>query len=177
MTIELRNFILGFSMALILCFFSGMKVVHAASWTTVGATGTINNDDLNLYEIGPSTGLLTFAPNATGVFTVKYNVVPINGFNASLFRIRFRDNGAAARVVAQLKRYNLSTGVTSTVVSYDSDIHAAPQNSWQTDVVCFGHNFDVNQYAYFINAELTRSSSTGNTGLGAIQISSSNCVP
>lgn len=157
---------------LIITLALSLLIVSAAhaTWSTVGAAGTIDNDDLNLYSIDTTTGLLVFAPGTTGVLNVKYNVTggnEISGSNALL--VRFRDNGAASRIVLQLKRYSLINGVTSTVATLDSNNFSA-NSAWQTQQVCFLHAFDFENHAYFINAELTRNSTTATTGLGAALI-------
>ena len=146
-----------------------MSVAHA-NWSTVGGAGTIDESRLDLYAIDSLTGDLYFGFGKAGIIGVKYNVTEGNliGTDASLF-VRFRDNGASSRIVVDLKRYGLTNGVLSTIATFDSNTFSA-NSSWQTQQECFIHTFDFENYAYFINARLTRSSTSGTTGLAAISI-------
>lgn len=167
---------------LALSLFIGGAAHALDPWTTVGASGLIDNDDLKLYSTDTSSGLLVFASGATGELNVKYNIAGTDGSGANGMRVRFRDNGAASRIVLELKRYSFNNGVTSTLATFDSNLYPVSTTSWRTVGFCIpngGFTYDFDNYAYFINAKLTRSNTTGNTGLGAIQIGSgvANCIP
>ena len=155
---------------------------EAAPWTSVGASGLIDNNDLSLYVTDNTTGLLTFAGGSRiGALNLKYNVVNVDAFLVNSLQVRFRDNGDAARVVLQLRRYNINTGVTSApLATFDSNTYS-PSSAFQTRFVCFSHGFDFNNYAYFINASITKTTPaagapTGAPAIGAMKLGVENCV-
>jgi hypothetical protein len=153
-------------------------IAQAEPWTSIGASGLIDDDDLALYETDASTtGILFFAANATGVINVKYNVVAVDQFGPIALTGRFRDNGGSARIVLELKRYNISTGITSASLATLDSNSFTPSTSYQTRNACFNHVFDFENYAYFIQAQLTRTDTAGTTALGAIKLGLANCVP
>jgi hypothetical protein len=89
---------------------------------------------------------------------------------------RFRDNGSTSRIILQLRRYGLQNGVTSEpLATLDSNIFS-PNSSFQTQRVCFTQAFDFENYAYYINAIITRTTTTGEPTLGAIKIGRGNCA-
>jgi hypothetical protein len=141
-------------------------------WTTVGAAGTVDNNDLALYGTDDGTGLMFFADSATGTLNVKYNIVAGSG---NMMTARFRDNGNAARVILQLRRYGINTGVTSEpLATLDSNTYS-PDSSFRTQGVCFTEAFDFENYAYYINAIITRTATTGEPAIGAIKLGFGNC--
>jgi len=148
----------------------------AAAWTTVGAAGTVDNDDLALYATDDGTGMMFFANGVNGTLNVKYNIDGLPGLTNALV-VRYRDNGNSARVILQLRRYGLSSGVTSDpLVTLDSNIWPA-SDSFETGTICTAHNFDFENYAYYINAIITKSAGTGNPALGAIKMGTAgNCT-
>ena len=165
------------SIVVLAMLLAGPGIAQAEPWTSIGASGLVDNDDLALYGTDNSTGLLFFAGAATGELNVKYNVVAVDGFNPNALTARFRDNGGSARVILQLRRYGIYNGITSNpLVTIDSNSFAS-NSSYQTHFVCFTHNFDFENYAYYINAILTRTATAGTTGLGAIKLGIENCVP
>lgn len=75
----------------------------------------------------------------------------------------------------RLKRYHLATGaISNSIVSLDSNGFAA-SSSFQTRLKCFSHQFDFDNFAYFIEAQLTKSALRGTPALGAIKLGS--CEP
>jgi hypothetical protein len=91
-------------------------------WTTVGAAGTVDEADRD--KVVFSGGFVTMRSEATGTLNLRYNVVAVDGLfggNGAELGVRFRDNGPDARVVVRLKRYNLVTGATATLLTLNSD--------------------------------------------------------
>jgi hypothetical protein len=149
-------------------------------WTTVGAAGMVDNNDLARYATEDGTGILFFADGATGTINVKYNIVgmsELSGLGTYQMVSRYRDDGIAARIILQLRRYSFSSGVTSDpLITLDTRDFPAG-NSFQTQrTACFGHDFDFRNYAYYVDAIITRTAVTGAPALGAIKVEWVGCV-
>lgn len=116
---------------------------------------------------------------AGSVLDLRYNVVSLEGFSGPgqyLLRVRFRDNGDAARVQLNLRRYD-TTGTTTGLHAFDSNAYA-PQIGYQTQQQCILVNWDFVSGPHYIDAALTKSAAGGQPALGIIQlIPVGNCVP
>jgi hypothetical protein len=91
-------------------------------WTTIGSVGTVDEADRNMVVF--DGGIVSMKSGATGTVLLRYNVVAVDdlfGGSGAELGVRFRDNGSEARVVVRLKRYNLETGETSTLLTLNSD--------------------------------------------------------
>lgn len=163
------------------------------SWTTVGSAGTVNKGDENkvVYSNGtvafPEVGTqLTAARRGLQLQTVtaviRYNVTAVDGLffepGAKLcMATRFRDDGARARVVLRLIEFNITSGVTTTRLTFDSN-NVAPQANFQPNSASTDFNaFDFSQNAYYVEAVLTKQQpittpiGAGKPGLAIIQLS------
>lgn len=58
---------------------TGPGIAQAAPWTSVGAAGTVDDDDLALYETDITTGLMAFNGGVTGTLNIRYNIVAVDG--------------------------------------------------------------------------------------------------
>jgi hypothetical protein len=90
--------------------------------------------------------------------------------------VRFFDDGGASRVVVELKAYDVNTGVTTTVLRFDSDAYPG-QNQFRTYWVFRGTtgtsrywDWDFDNKNYFLEARLTKTDAGGNPGLGIIRL-------
>lgn len=98
-------------------------------WTTAGSAGTVDEADLVRVLLGsPVPGAVALRP-AFGIFgtgvRIRYNVVAVQGVlgGAGLtLTSRFLDNGDGQRVFVQLKQYGLNTGLTTTLLTLDSNL-------------------------------------------------------
>ncbi|UFP94837.1 hypothetical protein [Gloeobacter morelensis] len=161
----------------------GTAMAQAAPWTAAGSTGVADEEDLQL--VSANEGRIEVAGSVAGPATLnlRYNIVAldelVNLDNTSYTRLtaRFRDNGNNARVELRLKSYNLATGVTSTLANFDSNAHPANSNYQQQGLCIPPATLDFSQNVYFIDALLTKSSSSGTPSLGAIKFGlESGCV-
>jgi hypothetical protein len=136
-------------------------------WTSVGSAGTVDEADLPLVQLGtPIPGAVSMQSVFRGAVHVRYNVVAVGGvLNASgvMLTARLLDRGDAQRVVLQLKEYGLHTGLTTTLLTLDSDSTSfSPAPVFQEESVTVGGcdppfttlNFVDN--AYFVDVTLSR---------------------
>ena len=102
----------------------------AQPWTTVGSAGTVDEADLLKVHLGtPVPGAVAMRPDAFGIrgafVHIRYNVVALPGIlgNTGLtLTSRFLDRGAGDRVFIEFKQYGLSTGLTTTLLTLDSNM-------------------------------------------------------
>lgn len=159
-------------------------------WTAVGNSGEVDSAHQGLYQTN-GTGSVQMRSGSTGRIILRYNASgiprvfrepyePGPGDEGPDPRIqlmaRLRDTGAGARVVVRLRALNLGTGALSTLATIDSDTHYAsvgqPEylNEYSLLNVDSDFQFDYWHYAYYVEAELWKTSSTANPGLMAVRI-------
>jgi hypothetical protein len=168
------------------------EVMWASGWTTVGSAGTVDEGSTSIVGLrGPFVelknncfldilGIQRWCRVATGILTVRYNIVPTGtlnitsptGFAAYEFTARFRDTGNAQRVLLMLKEVNLQSGGETTILTVDSDsFSASPDYQTQLGPRTCGFTFDFVQNAYYVEAQISNSSGTGpSPGLETIWI-------
>lgn len=145
-------------------------------WTTVGSAGIV--DELDTRLVAFDLGTATLRPNFVGTLNLRYNIVAVDGlFGApgAELGVRFRDNGARAQVVVQLKSYNLETGVTTTLLTLDSNNFPARANYQLQTVVDCSLRFNFFDFAYFMDVELRKTTTAGSPALAIIQLASVSC--
>lgn len=99
-----------------------------------------------------------------GTVNVRYNVVAVGGVlgEAGTLQLtaRYLDRGDGQRVVVQLKEYGLSTGLTTTLLTLDSDSVAfLPSDQFQVQTVGCSPPFTVLNFAenaYFMDVAISR---------------------
>jgi hypothetical protein len=136
-------------------------------WTTVGSAGTVDEADLLVVQLGtPVPGAVSLRPGLPllgRTAHIRYNVVAVRGIlgtNGLGLSVRFLDRGDVQRVVVRLKEYGLNTGLTTTLMTLDSDAFA-PSNSFQVQriqtTVCDRPFTTLNfvENAYFMDVELS----------------------
>lgn len=151
-------------------------------WITAASAGTVDEADASIVNLsGPIANIRTVAP-APAALDIRYNVVPVDGLYfggaSHVMTARFKDNGSAAQVIVQLKRYNLNTGAVSTLLTLDSNTFPANSlyQTQDTSTSCPpGWAFDFLTYAYFIEVTITKSAAGGDPGLSAIQLGNNEC--
>ena len=146
-------------------------------WTTVGSAGTVDEDDLSSVELADGE-VTTTRGTREATINIRYNIVAVADLvGPTQFRLaaRFLDTGPDTQVLLHLKSYNLQTGVTTTIATFDSNDFRG--GSYQTRGICVFPNFDFETDGYFIDAELIDTKVVSRPGLGMIQISSAiNCT-
>lgn len=175
------NKALSLGLSLVLTFMAVLAAPVSAqnpkAWTTVASAGTVDDDDLEQVSLGAS-GLAQLNTGATSYAQaiLRYNVVATDGLFVTGYprmQARFMDSGAQAQVLISLYRVNLDTGAVTKVLELDSNDYAGA-NAFQTQTTsqCAGSNFgfDFTNYAFYIEAKLTRTSNNGLAKLMSIQL-------
>jgi hypothetical protein len=171
-----------------------IAIIFAASadaQTWVASTGTLDPSSQTTSSFNGSTALVK--GTSPGKVVLRYNILPtpemlINVTQACCegraLWVRFLDNGDGAQVLVNVKRLNVTTGKTTTVLSFDSNSYP-PQSTFQAPIpaglgplVNFSFaegpfNGSTNQggdSVYYIEATLTRSATGGTPELQSIAI-------
>jgi hypothetical protein len=149
-----------------------------AQWTSVGSAGTVDEADLAEFDTtGPQIRIRSTATLPATV-VVRYNVTFVDGMvdgEGMYMAVRFLDNGPNARVVSVLKQVDIETGVTTNLLSVDSN-DFAPSSDFQRqgrDSCTLQFNFFQN--SYFIETTLSKSSSAGNARLQVFRVARHFC--
>jgi hypothetical protein len=154
-------------------------------WTTVGSAGTVDEADtadvlFNLHTMSVLTrGFPTFVK-------ARYNIVAVEGLfgpgtNDIRMTVRYFDNGVGSLVI-RLQEVNMNTGVTTTKITFDSNVFPASMDSQVRTVgpegpACLGVFFDFSSNLYYLEVELSRPGAFvfGAPSLGGVRICSTVC--
>lgn len=176
----LRKLFLGLSL-LSLAFI--VPAAHAQTW--VGSTGTVDPNSTNLVKyINGRVELRNDAPVGSVAF-IRYNVLPVrdlavelNSTEYRVFDARFLDDGAG-HVFLSLIQQNLSTGVLTTLMTFDSNA-STPSASYQRAntpgnpifnfIWADSEGFDPADNVYYVEAQLSRNATGGQAGLAGFAI-------
>jgi len=163
---------------------------HAQTW--VASTGTVDESSLLTYHFSDSAAFVR--GNMPGKVVLRFNILPVDELLVSVTQaccegralwVRFLDNGDGAQVLVNVKRYNVITGKTTTILSFDSNDYP-PQPAFQDatpnkglgPLVNFsfaqgpfnGSTNEGGDSVYYIEATLLRSSVNGTPGLASVSI-------
>jgi hypothetical protein len=168
------------------------EMAHAQTW--VASTGTVDSSSQGTFLF--NNGAAFVQPSIpSGTVILRYNVLPVGDLlipvtnaccEGRVLWVRFLDNGNNAQVIVKLKRYNVITGVITTLVTFDSN-NFPPAPTFQQALSSpaslgplfnfsfAGGPFDglINQggdSVYYIEAKLIRTGPGGNPGLASISI-------
>lgn len=166
---------LSFSIVLLVLVASAIttsaQTQDAKSWSTAGSTGTADKVDLN--KIIYSNGIVSFPdvpgnqlkrtaqlPLQTTQAVIRYNVTAADGLFFASGRhcmvVRFRDDGNRARVFLRLVQFNLESGNTTTLLTFDSNSFPAQPGFQGNSVATNRIPFDFSHNAYYVEATLTK---------------------
>jgi hypothetical protein len=181
MVFSRKNSGLVFLALAIMAFFP--RVATAQVW--VGSTGTVDPNSVNLVKyIDGKVELRNDAPVGATAF-IRYNVLPVrdlatdlSGISYRVFAARFLDDGAG-HVFLSLKQLNLTTGVITTLMTFDSNM-SSPSSSYQEGNTpgnptfnftwADSESFDPSDSVYYVEAQLSRTATGGQAGLAGFSI-------
>ncbi|MBI5740974.1 MAG: hypothetical protein HZA16_09650 [Nitrospirae bacterium] len=152
------------------------SAMNSEPWTTVGSSGTVDEADMGMVSLNGGIASILSTAVSTSVLNIRYNVVAVDGLlnnlNGTVLTARFLDNGSGARVILRLKKYDFDTGITSTLLTLDSNsFSSSPSYQVQSVGGCSsGITFDFYNNAYFIDAEIQKTATGGSAGLAIISI-------
>ncbi len=148
-------------------------------WTSAATTGTVDESDMAIADLNNGLAAVKSTAASPSTLNIRYNIVALQDVvggstNPYGLRARFRDNGSGAQVRLNLKSYGFN-GITSTIAVLDSNDY--PSNtSYQNQTLCLAVPFDFENFSYFIDAELIKSSSSGTPALGLMKVQLSDCI-
>ncbi len=178
---HLRKYCFGLAAIVLLAF--SVPMAHAQVW--VGSTGTVDPNSTNLVKyVNGRVELRNDAPVGSVAF-IRYNVLPVRDLAQDLidieyrvFDARFLDNGAG-RVFLSLKQVNQSTGVITTLMTFDSNL-SSPSASYQRGdtpgnptfnfIWADSDGFNPTDCVYYVEAQLSRTATGGQAGLAGFSI-------
>ncbi len=169
-----------------------MMVCTANAQTWVASTGTVDQSSLLTYQF--KDGAAFVRGNTQGRVVLRFNVLPVGDLLIPVTQaccegralwVRFLDNGNGAQVLVKLKQYNVTTGVITTLLSFNSNdfppqptFQSATPNRGLGPLVNFsfatgpfnGANNQGGENVYYIEATLIRSATGGTPGLASVSI-------
>ena len=182
-TMSARMILLGFGLVLSIAMQSyGLEPAYAQvdPWTSVGSTGTVDEDDLGIVRLGGPGGVVTMRPAATGTLNIRYNVVAVDGvFGGDNYAltVRYRDDTVTAgRVIARLKQFNLAAGTETTLLTFDSNAFpTSPGYQVRSVASACGTSLNFFSNAYFVDVEIVKNNAAALPGLGMLKVGLSLC--
>jgi hypothetical protein len=155
-------------------------------WSAAGNSGAVDSTQQSVYQTN-GTGSVQVKSNATGTIVLRYNVSGMprvfrqpydpedDGPDQRIqLMARLRDTGAGARVVVRLRELNLATGSLRTLALINSDNSFSSGTEYFNEIVYLSvdeeFQFDYWRFAYYIEAELSKTTATANPGLMAVQV-------
>ncbi len=182
-----RRILLSTSFCIALTF---AATARAQTW--VASTGTVDPSTISMATFSGSAALVKGTNSARVV--LRYNILPTDEMLVNVTQpccegralwVRFLDNGDGAQVLVNVKRTNVNTGQTTTILSFDSNNYA-PQSTFQDATPNTGLGPLVNfsfaegpfsgstnqggDSVYYIDATLIRSATGGTPGLQSVSI-------
>lgn len=122
---------------------------------------TLQDAVIGLADVPQYTGPIAAPPpdyHYEDSVTIRYNVTAVDGLftnnsNALRMTLRYLDTGDHARLIVKLIEKNLTTGLKTTRLTFDSNVYAASPD-YQVHYVSDGRqtDFDFSQNTYYIEA-------------------------
>ncbi|MES3034931.1 MAG: hypothetical protein V4813_13110 [Gemmatimonadota bacterium] len=151
-------------------------------WTTVGSAGTVDESSLTLVTLtGAVVALKGLGPLNPGAappgdlsrerrtVVIRYNVTPVDGAfdevtaahpiaDACSLMVRYRDGGASSQIVIRLIQLDMTTGIETEFVRFDSNTFPQSAGFQLQTAVGMRRNMDFAELApkaYYLDASLT----------------------
>jgi hypothetical protein len=149
-------------------------------WTAAGVTGIVDDSGLTMHVFNNTGSVSIKSSVASGTLEIRFPVqtLPVNSSPDGAcvqMRARLRDTGPGARVLVRFIRLDISTGSLRSLGEIDTDTQ--PQfegNQYTLYQTCLNvpnaFPFDVASFAYYVQAQLIKTTATANPGLMVVQI-------
>ncbi len=153
------------------------SAAFAAPFTTTGAAGAVDDDDLADISTFSGTAQVNFG-SPIGSASVRYNIPSLKGFAGSKsprLRVRFKDSGGDESVTVSLRQLNAATGSITTFGALDSDSFAGT-TSYQTQQVCFRLvEWDFDEGPFYLEALFSKTVVGGTPAIQSITVEPDGC--
>lgn len=133
----------------------------AQDWSAVGSVGHVDESSVGSYEVtGPD---IQFRLGATGTIYARYHVTNTYGSANSFIPpwgrlvMGYFDNGNQVTIHARMMRVDLC----SNTVTQLCEIKSTDSSLSHCDVCALSQQVDFQNYAYYVEADLNRSSTSG----------------
>lgn len=144
------------------------------AWSTIATTGTIDDGSAAYTNLNGSAATVLSTATLPRTITLRYQIHDEFGSNASpkWLGVRFIDNGPNARVVVQLRKQALGDLPAITLINWDSNLVSTDISTTQFrwTQYCSLETLDFINYSYWIEAQITKSSSTGSAALSQVRL-------
>lgn len=153
-------------------------LAQAKPWTSVGSVGTVDEADRGIVVFNQSIASISAGAPVGASLDLRYNVVAVDGVfggDGIALTARYRDVGAAERVILRLKRYSFVNGATQTLLTLDSNAFAAAAGLQTRSVGACGVGLDFFNNAYFVDVQIIKSGAGGVPQLGALKVGFTLC--
>jgi hypothetical protein len=158
----------------------------ASIWTQLANTGEVDEADASIYQFH-DTGAVAIKSGVTNAtLDIRYSISANGnyGFQGDppeegptpcvQLKASLRDTGPGARVVVRLKQMDIGSGTITTLAEIDSNRENLPSTNYilyqQCANVPVDFPFDFRFFTYFVEAQLTKTSASGNPGLKVVQV-------
>ena len=151
-------------------------------WGTIGATGIVDEADQSLHVFNNTGSVAIAASAASATVDLRYPIgtMPANNLvpgECVQLRAMIRDTGADARVILRVMRVNVSSGTQRSLGEIDSnDTPIFSGTDYHLHQTCLNVSsmpdfpIDSALFAYYVHAQLIKTTRAGNPGLLVLQI-------
>ncbi|MGI9015144.1 MAG: hypothetical protein ACR2GY_12985 [Phycisphaerales bacterium] len=143
-----------------------------SAWTAVGSTGVVDEASLPVYDLAKSVTRIHPDAGNTAELSARYNVTPteqlVENFGFTM-TVVYRDNSPAANIIARLRRYDAFSNTTQTILTFDSNLFP-DSDLYQAQAVSGSFAFDFENFAYYVDVELSKLGASGRPELASLQI-------
>jgi hypothetical protein len=165
----------GLSLLVLLAMVLSVPVLahaQAGAWTTIGSAGTVDEADTSIFTMTSTIVSVSAAAVVPATLDIRYNVVAVEGLYDDFIKmaVRYKDNGAGSQVIAKLKQYSIATGITTTMLTFDSNAFGS-SDFLQLQAVGTGtKSFNFGENVYYVEATLKKTAAAGRPELASIKI-------
>lgn len=180
---------------LVAAFVAGLAAAASAQqsniWTQLGNTGSVDEADASVYVFHNTGSVAIKSGVSKATLDIRYSIAA-NGYYGYQgpaiddpenwegptpcvqLRASLRDTGPGARVIVTLKQMDIFSGEITALGRIDSDVYNLPSTDYIVYTECMNvpvdFPFDFRFFAYFIDAQLIKTSSSANPGLKLVQL-------